>query len=155
MSRRTCKALAATASLAACLLSAGCETSAPAVSGSTAEVTVRGTVKIHGRPAGGGEILFDPSNVKRKFAPIRSAAIGPDGAYTVTTLYGENKISIRSREIAAPTDAPAAEGKSLDKAVAKSAAVKAAVRAGDGMRLRPNVKRTFIESGERPIDVEL
>ncbi len=138
---------------AACLLAAGCETGAPAVSSSTEQVAVQGTVTIGGKPASGGQIMFDPSNVKRKFAPVVSAEIGPDGTYSATTLYGENKISLRTRELATPGDAVAAEGgKSIEKAVAKSNVGKAASKSG---ALHPNVKRVFVKDAAERIDVEI
>ena len=77
----------------------GCETGTPSVSDSTEEVTVRGTVTIEGKPATSGEVVFDPSNVHRKFAGASSAPIGPDGSYTLKTLAGENKISVWSKAI--------------------------------------------------------
>ena len=79
----------------------GCDTGTPSVSSSTEEVTVRGTVTIGGKPAASGEVVFDPSNVHRKFAGPNSAPIGPDGSYSVKTLAGENKISVWSKEIKA------------------------------------------------------
>jgi hypothetical protein len=71
----------------------GCGGGRPAVDTSTTEATVSGVVTIKGKPAAGGTISFDPSNVERKFEAVRSAPIGEDGAYSVTTLVGQNQVS--------------------------------------------------------------
>lgn len=71
----------------------GCGGGRPAVDTSTTEATVTGVVTIKGKPATGGTISFDPSNVERKFEAVRSAPIGEDGAYSVTTLVGQNQVS--------------------------------------------------------------
>jgi hypothetical protein len=73
--------------------------SAPAVSSSMTEATVSGTVTIKGKPATGGQILFDPSNINRRDARPRTAAIGKDGSYTVTTLVGENLVSVEGKGV--------------------------------------------------------
>jgi hypothetical protein len=71
-------------------LGSGCD-GRPAVDSSTTEATITGTVLIKGKPAKGGEIRFDPSNVDRTVGP-RSAPIGPDGTYTIKTYTGGNQI---------------------------------------------------------------
>ena len=71
-------------------LGSGCD-GRPAVDSSTTEATVTGTVLIKGKPAIGGEIRFNPANVDRLVGP-RSAPIGKDGTYTITTYTGGNLI---------------------------------------------------------------
>jgi hypothetical protein len=83
-------ALAATALIAAV---GGCGDGAPAVDTTTAEATVSGKVMLKGKPAAGSTISFDPSNIERKDERARSAKIGPDGSYSVTTLAGQNRVS--------------------------------------------------------------
>jgi hypothetical protein len=73
---------------------AGCGSSPPAVETSNTEATVKGVVKVGGAPAAEGEIVFDPANYKRKDASPRSAPIGKDGSYTITTLTGENQVKL-------------------------------------------------------------
>lgn len=70
----------------------GCGDGAPPVDTSTATATVHGVVKLAGAPLDGGEIRFDPSNIKRPNAPIATAEIGKDGTYTVTTVQGDNVV---------------------------------------------------------------
>ena len=65
----------------------------PSVSGSSTEVTVHGTVSYKGKPVTEGTIKFDPANTSRRDAKATSAPIGSDGAYKVTTLLGENRVS--------------------------------------------------------------
>ncbi len=84
----------------AAILSAGaCNYGTPSASGTTEESSVRGTVTLKGKPATGGEITFDPSNISRKDAKVRTAAIGKDGSYTVTTLVGENMVSVQGKGV--------------------------------------------------------
>ena len=52
-----------------------------------------GTVRIRGKPMNGGQIAFDPSNYKRPDT-ARSATIGSDGTYTITTLQGRNLVRV-------------------------------------------------------------
>ncbi len=70
----------------------GCGEGPPAVDSSTAKATVHGVVTFGGGPLSGGEIRFDPSNIKRKDAQIATAVIEKDGTYEVTTLQGANVV---------------------------------------------------------------
>jgi hypothetical protein len=80
------------------VLSPGCG-GGPPVSGAADEATVKGTVKILGKAVTKGEIVFNPSNVARKDAPSRSAKINADGSYSITTLIGDNRVSISGPEL--------------------------------------------------------
>jgi hypothetical protein len=71
--------------------------SAPAVSSSMTEATVSGTVTIKGKPATKGEVSFDPANVSRNVG-ARTAPIGADGTYTITTLVGGNVVRVATPE---------------------------------------------------------
>jgi hypothetical protein len=73
-------------------LAAGCDSGTPAVEGSLEEATVKGTVKVRGKPLDGGEVVFNPSNPKR-IVPARVAPIGKDGSYTVKALVGLNVVT--------------------------------------------------------------
>jgi hypothetical protein len=70
----------------------GCDDGKPSVDKSLTEATVSGKVSVRGTPATGGTILFNPSNSERTVA-TRSAPIGKDGSYTITTLTGGNQVS--------------------------------------------------------------
>jgi hypothetical protein len=72
----------------------GCDEGPPAVDSSKTEATVSGVVKVRGVPADGGEIAFNPSNHLR-VVPAKTAPIGPDGSFTVTTYTGGNEVSFR------------------------------------------------------------
>jgi len=74
---------------------------APAVSGSSEEVTVKGTVTVKGKPATGGELAFDPANINRPDALPRHAKVGEDGTFTVTTLVGENMVNTEGKGLPA------------------------------------------------------
>ena len=58
--------------------------------------TVSGKVTLEGKPVSGGEISFDPSNVERPMEPPRMAPIGEDGTYKITTLVGDNTVTVSS-----------------------------------------------------------
>ncbi len=95
---RACKA-AVLLAVAAILAAGACHSGTPSASGTTEESTIRGTVTVQGKPATGGGITFDPSNIHRKDAEVRTAAIGKDGSYTVTTLVGENMVSVQGKGV--------------------------------------------------------
>jgi hypothetical protein len=76
------------------LASAGCDSGAPYAEASTTEATVTGRVTSSGKPLTRGRVIFDPSNVNRRSQAARTAAIGADGTYQVTTLIGENRVTV-------------------------------------------------------------
>lgn len=77
----------------------GCdETSgAPRASSSTTQAKVKGRVTLKGKPLAKAEIQFNPANVHRKTAPVVATTIDDDGNYEVTTLVGENTITLGGR----------------------------------------------------------
>jgi len=77
----------------------GCGSGAPPVSSSNEEADVKGTVTIKGKPATGGDISFDPSNINRKGVGPRSAKIAKDGTYSLKTLTGENAVRVTGPQI--------------------------------------------------------
>jgi hypothetical protein len=76
----------------------GC-TDAPRVSGSMEEATVKGVVRVRGKPVTNGRVTFRSSNINRPKAQTREAEIGKDGHYTVTTLVGENFVDVACKEL--------------------------------------------------------
>jgi hypothetical protein len=70
----------------------GCDDGKPAVDTSKNEATVSGIVMVRGKPAAGGTILFNASNSER-IVPHKTAPIGADGTYTITTYTGGNQVS--------------------------------------------------------------
>lgn len=83
-------------SLATMALAIGCEGGKPSVESSNTEAKVKGTVTINGKLANKGTVQFDPSNYQRKDVPAHTAEIGTDGTYSITTLTGENQVSVAS-----------------------------------------------------------
>src|SRR6516164_2622469 len=71
---------------------AGCGDGKPYVDKSMTEATVSGVVSVKGKPADGGTILFN-GNSSGRSVPIRTAEIGPDGAYTIKAFTGVNQVS--------------------------------------------------------------
>ena len=70
----------------------GCGDGKPSVDTSRNEAKVSGTVRVKGKPAEGGTILFNASNSER-IAPVVAGTIGKDGTYSVTTYTGGNQVS--------------------------------------------------------------
>ena len=89
--------------VAACLVAlasaGGCGDGSISVSSSTTEAQVRGAVKINGKPASDGFVVFDPANIRRRDATIRRAKIEKDGTFSLTTLVGENQVSVEGPAI--------------------------------------------------------
>ena len=79
----------------------GCGDGSVSVSGSGEEATVKGTVTIEGKPATGGEVIFDPANVRRRDAPSKRAKIEKDGSFEIKTLVGENAAIVEGAEVKA------------------------------------------------------
>jgi hypothetical protein len=78
-------------------IAAGCD-SRPAVNSSTTEEgTVHGRVTLDGKPVTGGEVVFNPANYQRKMIAARTAPIGADGTYTITTLTGSNAVMVNPK----------------------------------------------------------
>lgn len=87
--------------LGATILCCGCDsTGVPAESASTTQAKVKGKVTVDGKPLAGAEIRFNPANANRKSAPIASATIAADGTYEVTTLVGQNIVTLAGKTIA-------------------------------------------------------
>jgi hypothetical protein len=78
----------------------GCGGGAPSVSSSSEEADVKGTVTIKGKPATGGEIAFDPSNINRRDVKLNITKIGSDGTYALKTLVGENAVRVSGPVVA-------------------------------------------------------
>jgi hypothetical protein len=87
--------------LAGSLTGFGCDGSsgAAAASSSTTEATVRGKVTVNGKPLARAEIRFNPANVRRRAAPMATGMTGADGSYEVTTLVGENTVTLGGRAL--------------------------------------------------------
>jgi hypothetical protein len=72
----------------------GCGPGGPRVESSRTEAVVTGRVESEGKPITRGQVIFDPANVNRPGESARTAEIGPDGTYRVTTLIGENRVTV-------------------------------------------------------------
>lgn len=95
--RRARRRIFGIATTAALVVGGGCNNK-PAVSTSTDEATVKGTVTIRGKKATQGQVTFDPANYQRKDVAPRSAPIGSDGTYSITTLTGQNSVQVSGPE---------------------------------------------------------
>jgi hypothetical protein len=103
------RSLSARASLLVvlCVLAAsGCGSGAPYAESSMTEATVTGRVSSSGKPITKGQVVFDPANVNRRGEEARMAEIGQDGTYKLTTLIGENRVTVaipgRTRKAGSP-----------------------------------------------------
>ena len=75
-------------------LAAGCGPGAPHAESSLTEAPVTGRVLSEGKPITKGQVIFDPANINRPRETVRMADIGRDGSYKVTTLIGENRVTV-------------------------------------------------------------
>lgn len=78
----------------------GCGGGMPNASSSTAEASVKGTVKVRGKPATKGTLVFDPANINRPDVGSREAPIQPDGSYEIKAVVGGNSVRITGPLIA-------------------------------------------------------
>ena len=83
------------------LTSLGCGGGKPPVATTSEEATVTGTVTVRGQVVTKGDVVFDPSNHVRN-VPARTAPVGTDGRYRITTLVGENIVRIAPAPDALP-----------------------------------------------------
>jgi hypothetical protein len=75
---------------------------APPVESSMEEATVKGTVRVRGRPVSGGTIRWSAANINRPKASDREVPINKDGTYAVKAFLGQNFVEINSRELRTP-----------------------------------------------------
>lgn len=82
--------------LTATFACSGCDglSGAPAASSSTTQAKVKGRITQKGKPLAQAEIRFNPANVHRKTAPTATATTDADGSYEITTLVGENTVTL-------------------------------------------------------------
>ena len=76
------------------LATSGCGSSTPDAESSLTEATVTGRVVTSGKPIAKGQMIFDPANVNRPREAARTAEIARDGTYQVTTLIGDNRVTV-------------------------------------------------------------
>ena len=92
----------------------GCS-DAPPVSGSMEEATVKGIVRVRGKPVTNGSVTFRSSNINRPTAQTKEAEIDKDGHYTITTLVGENFVEVACKEIFAAKNRQMIENEQMVK----------------------------------------
>jgi hypothetical protein len=90
----------------------GCS-GAPSATGSMEEATVKGTVRVRGKPVTNGRVSFRSSNINRPTAPTKDAEIGKDGTYSVTTLVGANFVDVSCKEILTPKNRDLVENEQM------------------------------------------
>jgi len=76
------------------LAGGGCGSGAPYAESSTTEATVTGRVTSEGKPVTKGQVIFDPTNINRRKETPHMADIRKDGTYEVTTLIGDNRVTL-------------------------------------------------------------
>jgi hypothetical protein len=91
------------AGLAAVALLLGCggcgSPGVPSVSSSRVETTIKGVVRVRGKPVNNGTVTFNAANVRRPHVGLRQVSINKDGTYTVKTLVGENYVQVSCKEL--------------------------------------------------------
>jgi hypothetical protein len=80
--------------LACTLPSVGCGSGVPYAESSLTEAVVSGRATAERKPVTKGQVIFDPPNINRRNERARMAELRPDGSYEVTTLIGENRVTV-------------------------------------------------------------
>jgi hypothetical protein len=83
--------------------------------GSLEEVTLKGTIRVRGKPVTNGVVSFRSSNVKRPTAQTKEVPISKDGTYTVTTLVGQNFVEVSCKETLGPKNRDLIENEQMIK----------------------------------------
>ncbi len=79
---------------------AGCgPAGVPSISTSLEETTIKGTVRVRGKPVDNGSVESNVANVGRTNVTLRRAPINKDGTYVLKTLVGNNSIHVSCREL--------------------------------------------------------
>jgi hypothetical protein len=72
----------------------GCSSGAPYAESSKTEATVTGHVTFQGKPVTKGQVAFNPTNINRPGETSRFGEIRKDGTYELTTLIGDNLVTL-------------------------------------------------------------
>jgi ABC-type phosphate transport system ATPase subunit len=72
----------------------GAPTNTPDGTSSMTKAQVKGKVTVEGKPLTDGEINFNAANVNRRTVGMVTEKIKPDGTFEVSTLVGNNVISL-------------------------------------------------------------
>ncbi len=77
-------------------LSLGCNEGyqVPSASSSTTQAQVKGKVTLNGNPVAKADVTFNPANVNRRTAPSATVKTNDNGTYELTTLVGENTVTL-------------------------------------------------------------
>ena len=71
----------------------GCSSSGGSADGTKELATVKGSVKVKGKPMSGGTLHFNAINPNRTVA-AHDAEIKPDGTFTVQAVVGQNIVTV-------------------------------------------------------------
>jgi hypothetical protein len=77
------------------------------------EATVKGTVRVRGKPVTNGRVSFRTSNINRPTAPTKEAEIQKDGTYAIKTLVGANFVEVSCKEILTPRNRDLVENEQM------------------------------------------
>ena len=82
----------------------GCSSNpaASALTSSMEEATLKGTVRVNGKPVNNGTLSFRTAHVNRPNSPTKNVNINKDGPYSVTTVVGENYVEVTCKELNTP-----------------------------------------------------
>jgi hypothetical protein len=98
----------------------GCGSGSAPASSSTEQVKVKGKLTVQGKPLAKVEVRFNAANINRKSAPTATAVTGDDGSYEVTTLGGDNTITLGGEAMSRQSKRLAYFNKSVDLQAAEN-----------------------------------
>jgi hypothetical protein len=86
------------------LVAVGCDSypDAPPLTTSMEEATLKGVVRVNGKPVDNGTISFRTAHIRRPNSPTKHVDIGKDGSYSVKTVIGENYVEVETKELTKP-----------------------------------------------------
>jgi hypothetical protein len=86
------------------IAASGCSSNpaASALTSSMEQATLKGTVRVNGKPVNNGTLSFRTAHINRPNSPTKNADINKDGTYSVTTVVGENYIEVTCKEMNTP-----------------------------------------------------
>jgi len=107
----------------------GCSSNpaASSLTSSMEEATLKGTVRVNGKPVNNGTLSFRTAHINRPNSPTKPTTINPDGTYSVTTIVGENYVEVTCKEMNTPKT----------------------------KRFRGTEQLIMVQSGENSVDIEI
>jgi hypothetical protein len=95
-----CASIVWTAALLVTMASGcGSNPAASSLTSSMEEATLKGTVRVSGKPVNNGTVSFRTAHINRPNSPTKTVEINKNGSYSVQTVVGENYVEVTCKEL--------------------------------------------------------